>query len=314
MGGEIQMKSSYGEGSVFWFSIDLLKQAPDNEREDNDMTRLSGTRILLVDLCRDSGKLVKALFSRWNCSFDEAANCRSGLKKMHQAIEQGRPWDIVLMALSDYDQEKQNTIKAMKTKALVKDSFLVILTPEEPIADLLWVPWRYVESRLKKPLKEKELHACILGLMKQRGRTAGGLETGAGRVSRIPENTKKRFRILLVEDSKVNQLVLFTMLSKEGYHADVVHNGIEALQAMAEVRYDLVLMDCQMPVMDGYEATRLTRQGKYDVQNAQVPIVAITAHAMKGDREKCYTAGMDDYMSKPVRKSDVIQLVEKYLG
>lgn len=314
MGSEIYLRSVSGKGSMFWFSIEFLKQGIHEEYPDEKKVTLAGIRVLLIDPCQASRKLIKIFFSLWNCSFDKAFDCRSGLRKIQQAANEGKPWDIVLVGVSDYDREIQETIETIKSKEPFKECFVVVLTPAEPTGDLQWVPWSHVDASLQKPIRGKELYASIRDVIKHRGNDFSGVEVSADSVSRIPEHKRQGFRILLVEDSQVNQLVLLSMLQKEGYDADVVQNGSEALRAMARERYDLVLMDCQMPVMDGYETTRLTRQAKYNVKNPKVPIVAITANAMKGDREKCIEAGMDDYMAKPVRKTEFMQLLEKHLG
>ncbi|MCG8343121.1 MAG: ATP-binding protein [Chlorobiales bacterium] len=314
MGGEIQVRSTVGKGSMFWFSIDLVKQERPEEHADEKSTQLAGVKVLLIDSCEASRKLVKIFFSLWNCFFDETVDCDSGLKKIEQAVEEGAPWDIVLIAVSDYDRKIVETIKTIKCREPLKESTLIALMPAEQSADLQWIPWKHVETRLRKPIRGKELHACVLEIMRRKGDASECLTQRREGVPGIPKNKRQGLRILLVEDSEVNQLVLLSMLQKEGYNADVVQNGAEALQAMGQVCYDLVLMDCQMPVMDGYETTRLTRQARYGVKNPHVPIIAITANAMKGDREKCLDAGMDDYMAKPVRKSEFTLLLEKYVG
>ncbi len=314
MGGEIHLRSTPGKGSMFWFSIDLFKQGVSEKHPDEKNAQLTGVRVLLIDPCQASRKLIKIFFSLWNCSFEDAVDCGSGLKKLQKAAGEGAPWDIVLIAVSSYDRELKNAIETIKTVDLLRESSLVVLTPMEPAMDLQWVPWQYVEARLQKPVRGKELYACVVEVLKRRSDSPEFQNAGVGGASGIPKSKRQAFRILLVEDSQVNQLVLLSMLQKEGFSADVVQNGVEALRAMGKVRYDLVLMDCQMPEMDGYKATRLTRQGKYNVKNPEVPIVAITANAMKGDREKCLDAGMDDYMAKPVRKSEITLMLEKYLG
>ena len=314
MGGEIQLRSTSGKGSMFWFALDLVKQDQADRRADEKNSQLAGVKVFLIDSCQASRKLVKIFFSLWNCSFDEAVDCKSGLKKLQEAAEEGAHWDIVLIAVSDYDGELKETIEAIKAHHLLKEISLAAITPSEPGIDLQWVPWQHMEVHLQKPVRGKELYACIVEIMKRRGSSLESSDMSVNVVSGIPRNKRQGFRILLVEDSQVNQLVLLSMLQKEGYNADVVQNGIQALKAMSDVRYDLVLMDCQMPEMDGYEATKLTRQGKYSVKNPQIPIVAITANAMKGDREKCLRAGMNDYMAKPVRKSEFMFLLEKHLG
>ena len=123
---------------------------------------------------------------------------------------------------------------------------------------------------------------------------------------------KKRHRILLAEDNVVNQKVALRILEGLGFRADVVANGMEALSALASIPYDLVLMDVQMPEMDGFEATCLIRDPKSDVRNHDIPIIAMTAHAMKGDREKCLEVGMNDYISKPVTPAALDKILQKY--
>ena len=314
MGGEIHLRSTPGKGSMFWFSIDLVKQEQPEEYEDEKNVQLAGIRVFLIDPCHASRKLIKIFFSLWNCSFEGALDCNSGLEKLQQAARAAVPWDIVLIAVSGYDQEVKKTIQEIKTQHLLKESSLIALTPSEPTEDLHWVSWEHLDARLQKPIRGKELYACVLDVMRRRKAGQECLELSNSTVSGIPKNKRQEYRILLVEDSQVNQLVILSMLQKEGYNADVVENGVEALQAMGEVCYDLVLMDCQMPEMDGYEATRLTRKGRCNVKCPRVPIVAITANAMKGDRERCLDAGMDDYMTKPVRKSEFTLMLEKYLG
>ncbi len=314
MGGEIHLRSFPGKGSMFWFSIDFPKQGRDEKYPNEKQVQLAGVRVLLVDSCQASRKLMKIFFSLWDCSFEEAVDSRSGLRKIEQAANDGKQWDIVLIGLSDYDREVQEIIETIKGNELFNECFVFVLTPAQQAGDLQWVPWSSVDGSLQKPVRGKELYASLLDVMNYRGDAAGGSGVSTESIAGIPPHKKRGFGILLVEDSEVNQLVLLSMLQNEGYDADIVQNGSEALMAMAEKKYDLVLMDCQMPVMDGYEATRLTRQGEYNVKNPNVPIVAITANAMKGDRERCISAGMDDYMAKPARKTEFIELLEKYLG
>ena len=128
----------------------------------------------------------------------------------------------------------------------------------------------------------------------------------------LKEFERNRHKILVVEDNVVNQKVAARLLEKEGYRCDVVANGLEALEALGRIRYDLVLMDCQMPEMDGFEATRHIRKSEGD--GRRTPIIAMTANAFQGDRDRCLAAGMDDYISKPVQKKLLYQLLDNYLG
>lgn len=314
MGGEIHLRSTPGKGSVFRFSVNLLKQSPSDEEKDEKGTRLAGIKLFLIEPCDASRKLIEIFLSLWNCSFDEAADIRSGLTKLEKAAEEGTSWDIILLGVTDYDKAQQDALEKIKAHSLLKDCSLVAMVPSKPETGLQGFAWQHIEMLLKKPLTGKNLYACIVEVLNRKGVLSDAPSEKSVYVPVIPEEERKSFRILLVEDSQVNQLVFLSMLQKDGYNADVVHNGVQALQAMSEVCYDLVLMDCQMPEMDGYETTRLIREQKHNVINPQVPIVAITANAMKGDREKCLDAGMNDYMAKPVSNFEFSQLLEKYLG
>ena len=166
---------------------------------------------------------------------------------------------------------------------------------------------------LNKPVKKSHLYDCLVTVL--------GIPSVPSQERSIPiltrygleEAKKKRIRILVAEDNVVNQKVALRILQKLGYRADAVADGREAVMALETVPYDLVLMDVQMPQMDGFEATGIIRDPASRVRNHTIPIVAMTAHAMKGDREKCLEAGMDDYVSKPVTALALNEVLEKYL-
>jgi CheY-like chemotaxis protein len=166
---------------------------------------------------------------------------------------------------------------------------------------------------LTKPIKQSQLFDCLVTVL---GKLRDGTEAGEkpGLVTRYTlAEAKREARILLVEDNVVNQKFALKLLEKAGYRADVVGNGNEAVKALETDAYDLVLMDVQMPEMDGYEATGVIRDPQSKVQNHEVPIIAMTAHAMKGDRERCIEAGMDDYISKPIQVQKLAEVMERFL-
>ena len=129
----------------------------------------------------------------------------------------------------------------------------------------------------------------------------------------LTEAARQHARLLVAEDNPVNQMVVLSLLKRLGYHADTVANGNEAVKALQRIPYDLVLMDCQMPEMDGFEATRLIRKAETKTLNPMIAIVALTAHAMQGDRERCLEAGMDDYLTKPIKPTDLANMLERWL-
>ena len=165
---------------------------------------------------------------------------------------------------------------------------------------------------LFKPVRQEQL-ACHHGAACGRSVAAATPPDSApAKLAPAPHNAR-RARILVAEDNRVNQLFVLTFLKKQGYHADAVANGAEAIVALQQLPYDLVLMDCQMPEMDGYEATRHIRTPASGVRNSSIPVVAMTANAMQGDRELCLAAGMDDYVTKPVRPDALIAALDRWL-
>jgi CheY-like chemotaxis protein len=166
---------------------------------------------------------------------------------------------------------------------------------------------------LTKPIRQAQLKECLQLVL---GRGEATARTSADNlVTRhtVSEMYRKKIRILLAEDNPTNQLVALTVLRKLGYRADAVANGVEVLNALQDVPYDIVLMDCQMPEMDGYEASRRIRSRDRRVPNPRIPIIAMTANALKGDREKCLAAGMDDYIAKPVQTDELSKTIEPWI-
>ena len=169
-----------------------------------------------------------------------------------------------------------------------------------------------VAATLYKPLKAAQIYH---GLVALRGdvspSSVGNLDLTEER-ERLREK-RRRVHILLAEDNPVNQHVALKMLEKMGYRTHAVANGAEAIAALKAFSYDLVIMDCQMPKLDGYETTRQIRDPESTVRNRRIPIIALTAHAMKGDQERCINAGMDDYLAKPVKPDELERVLEKWL-
>jgi len=310
MGSEIHLRSTLNEGSTFWFSLDLEKQDAEGGGADEKYGRLQGVRVLLVDSCESSQKLMNLFLTLWGCEHAIVRDTRETIGVLRQAVLDGRPWDIVLLSVADYGSELREAVGEIRREAMFAGLSLVVLMSAGQKEAPLHVPWKHVSARLQKPLRSRELYGCISDLVRL---TDSLLPVQVGRDSdRIDSAKRSEARILIVEDSQINRLVLLSMLQKEGFDADVVCNGAEALRAMQDVSYDLVFMDCQMPEMDGYETTKLLRQGKEGVRNPGVPVIAITANALKGDREKCLRAGMDEYIAKPVRKAEIVNVLGKF--
>ena len=166
---------------------------------------------------------------------------------------------------------------------------------------------------LTKPVKQSQLYDCLATVLGGGAAPAKTPETALVTRHTLHEARRRKVRILLAEDNLTNQQVALGILEKLGFRADAVANGREAIQALETIPYDIVFMDVQMPVMDGFEATRAIRSGKTGVPNPRIPIIAMTAHAMKGDRERCLEAGMDDYVSKPIAPQALAEALEKWV-
>jgi len=203
--------------------------------------------------------------------------------------------------------------RAFKADQGLKDTALDMVTSWGQRGDAVRMKEIGFSAYLTKPIKQSQLFDCLVMVL---GKPPDGTEEGE-KPRLVTRHTlaeaRHEARILLVEDNVVNQKFALLLLEKSGYRADAVGNGKEAVKALETDAYDLVLMDVQMPEMDGYEATEVIRDPQSKVRNHDVPIIALTAHAMKGDRERCIEAGMDDYISKPIRAQNLAVVIERFL-
>ena len=199
----------------------------------------------------------------------------------------------------------------IKVGANYKDVIVVMLTSLGVRGDVARLESMGCAGYLLKPIKQSQLFDTIITILSQRG--AAATDRPAKIVTRhtLAEQKRRRSRILLAEDNPMNQKLAVALLKKAGYTVDAVENGRLAVEALNRTPYDLVLMDVQMPQMDGFEATKVIRERKDDRRNT--PIVAMTAHAMKGDRERCLGAGMDDYIAKPIEPQELLEAIKKWV-
>ncbi len=310
MGGTIDVESAPGRGSRFWFTISLVESKETATKVEYSFPpEYRGKRILCVDDNTINRDIIKKHAQNWDLVCDVAVNAAEGLSMMRRAVSENQPYSLVLTdhimpGMSGFEMiEIMRRLKEIsRTPVIILSSLGASLTQEEMT--------KYgISSALSKPLRTVRLYEAIIDVFSG---VAGLGERTLEKVSKAEAPKLSNARILLAEDNPINQLVALRIMGRLGYHADTVNNGHEAVAAAHKTNYDLILMDCQMPELDGYTATEEIRKAEAGTDKHTV-VIAMTAHALKGDREKCLQSGMDDYLTKPVDVKSVEEMLSKWL-
>ncbi len=312
MGGTIGVRSRDKEGSEFWFTVALERQPGGRQAEPIVPQDIRGVRVLVVDDNGTNRMVLRELLRSWECRFGMAPDGFEALQRLREAHAEGDAFRVALLDMQMPDMDGRTLGEKIKADPTLSDTLLVMLTSAGQRGDVAELQRVGFSAYLNKPIRSAQLRDC-LGMVLD-GRAHGEKSASRRVITRhtIKESTKKRVRVLVAEDNVVNQKVAIRILERLGYHADAVANGLEAVTALETLPYDLVLMDVQMPEMNGFEATRAIRDPQSKVRRREVPIIAMTAHALKGDRDKCLEAGMNDYISKPVTSSGLSEMLQKW--
>ncbi len=309
MGGNIGVISEPDKGSTFWFTINFEKKPGEANTEPPLFFEFKNTKILIVhgnDICRS---IIQQQIATWGMVADVACNGKSVISMLNSAVNEGSPYDVVLMDELVTEMGEFMLPRTIKNDAKISSVKLVILRAygNRGIQEAD-VSAYSIAGFLSRPIKRNHFHACLAHVL---GKVGDGDAT-------IQENITENYvveqyhgLILLVEDNIVNQKVALKMLEKLGYSADVANDGMKAIEMSFLKHYDLILMDVQMPRLDGYEATGKIRASEKN--GVHVPIIAMTANAMSSDRQKCLETGMDDYLSKPVKINVLSEMLKKWL-
>ncbi len=311
MHGTIGLISEPGVGSNFWFDINFEAVSSEPLAESNisfGLVNLQTVRILGVDDNQTNRLVLSKMVEGFGCRIETAASGARGLEMLHTAAREGNPYHLVLLDMQMPGMDGEQTARAIKSDPLVKDVKIVILTSMGKRGDAIRLEALGCSGYLLKPVKQQMLYEALLAVLNRSD------EKQAGIVTRhiIAEKLTVGKRILLAEDNSINQKLAVAVLQKAGYLVDVVDNGRAAFEKAISGGYNAILMDVQMPELDGFEATQKIREWE-TVNGQHIPIIAMTAHAMKGDREKCLEAGMDDYITKPIESRVLYNALERWL-
>jgi PAS domain S-box-containing protein len=309
MRGKIGVESRKGRGSTFFFTAELKKQDSDGlEPEMGFMPEnIQGRRILAVDDNAVNLMIMQSYLQSWLCSATVVDSAEKAIELMKTAAQKNEPYDMAIIDFMMPEMDGRELGEAIKACPELKNTHMILLASRGMRGDAAKARIAGFDAYLTKPIKQSQLFDAVVSVFGKPLNCAGKDMGSIVTKHTIAETSKKRLKILLVEDNPVNQKVALIHLRKFGYAADVSNNGLEAVEAVKTRHYDLVLMDVQMPEMDGYEATRAIRGAGY-----RMPIIAMTANAMKGDREKCLASGMDDYISKPVNPKLLLEKINQW--
>ena len=344
MDGTIGVMSEAGQGSCFWFRVRLDKAHSEQEVRPTHQP-LTGLKLCCVDDNQTNRMVLSHYAHTWGAEVALAEGGHQALMMLRDNLDNNAPFDVAILDMNMPEMNGMELAAAIKADPALANVKLVLLTSGGLRGDGTKAQDVGFDAYLAKPIRKKDLQACLAMIM-HRYDTALDSSSSFGVVFGSPANSEHAVQaghILVVDDHVVNQQLAEMMLQRLGHRVDLVGNGLEAIEAIGRIRYDLVLMDCQMPEMDGYEATKKIREAenkKLEVKSKELgvrsdeqdkdfsetsdpllftphcshlPIVAMTANAMQGDREKCLAAGMDDYISKPVKAENLAEMVSKWL-
>ncbi|MCF8215266.1 MAG: response regulator [Chlorobium sp.] len=322
MGGTIDARSIPGSGSEFWFTLSLRKSRPEEKQSRLSDSLITGKRILVVDDNATNRSLLKLLLESWGMDVSVAASAGEALELLRRTAGGERSYVVALIDMQMPGTDGLELGRIIHADPLICGTMRLLMSSIIIRNDVRVLEQSGFFGVVLKPVRQSELfnalteaiYAVLSATYRKDAPSLIGDKSArhAESQSSVAGDERQKPKILLAEDSKINQQVAVGILKKQGFEVDVVFNGREALEKLRSQAYDLVIMDIQMPEMDGFEATRIIRDPASDIPDHSVPVIALTAHAMQGDREICLRSGMNDYMSKPINAAELGEVVRKW--
>jgi CheY-like chemotaxis protein len=306
MGGILEVESEPGKGSNFYFELNFNRQAPDREGKFIIPQQLKGLKAIVLDdneLYRKTISEILTSFTFKVVSVSSGGECISILKDAANK----EPFNLIILNWKTPDLDGPSIIKLIKEEMELKAIPIIMMSPYDMEGKFTESDIVGTRAIIYKPVKHSELFNAIIEIFSGNGLKP---EADKGNMALLDIDGLAGARVLLVEDNEINQEVSFELLQYAGINVDIANNGKEALEYIKQNSYDAVLMDVQMPEMDGYEATGIIKK---DESLKRLPVIGMTAYAMKGDKEKCLQAGMNDYVSKPIEASRLFSILKKWI-
>ncbi len=310
MGGEIGVESEPDKGSRFWFRVTFKKQKETREIHPPVSVDIRGMRMLVVDDNQTNRTILAKILQSFGCYVESVESGACALKVLRETVKDGKLFDLVLLDMRMPGMDGEQTLHAIKNDPQIKGTTVVILTSVGVRGEVARLKELGCAGYLMKPIKQSQLYDAIITVLGLQKCKAEKDQPSIVTRHTIAEQKRRAVHILLAEDNPTNRKLALTLLKRAGYFVDAVENGYKVIEALKSKVYTLILMDVQMPEMNGFEATKAIREK--EGQGKHTPIIAMTAHAMKGDKERCLNAGMDDYISKPIDSQKLFRVIEKW--
>ncbi len=309
MHGEIGVVSDVHQGSTFWFTMMLEKNKKTRHPSLRATAGLQGKRVLLVDSSPSHLQILRLQVEQWGCYCEQATSADEALKQLVEAAQRDEPFHLAIIYMFLDGMDGMMLGRTIKFDSRTKDTALVLMTLTGKRGETQKARELGFSAYITKPIKYHQLKNCLEVILGQRQDPSISPPSGFLTRYSLTDTERQNLRILVVEDNRTNQKVTMAMLRKLRYRAECVENGEEAVGAVSNNEYDVVFMDCRMPVMDGFAATEQIRK----MDGTGPYIIAMTADAMKGIREQCLAAGMNDYITKPIKIGELDEAIERWV-